>query len=164
MIHHPFDPIIDAHSKVLILGSFPSIASFEEGFYYGHPRNQFWKLMEALFSVNLDGIEQKTRFLHDHHIALWDLYGALTREQGNSSDANLSNTRPNPIDTLLGKHPSITTVFCNGNTSYKGFLKHFGTLHVKHFLLPSSSPAYAAKSFAAKLEAYRSIRSVLEAD
>ncbi len=164
MFAHPFDPIIDADSKVLILGSFPSIASFEEGFYYAHPRNHFWRLMERLFDEPLERIETKRAFLHHHGIALWDIFGSIERKEGNSSDANLVRTAPNPIDVLLGRHRGINDIFCNGASAYNGWKRHFGALHVRVHKLPSSSSAHAALSFERKLEAYRIIKDRLDAD
>ncbi|MEA1920491.1 MAG: DNA-deoxyinosine glycosylase [Campylobacterota bacterium] len=160
ILHHPFEPIIDKESKILILGSFPSIASFEHNFYYAHPRNQFWKIMAALFDVELLHVEAKKAFCHQYHIALWDAYGSLKREAGNSSDANLSETVVNPIDKLLEKYPNITAVFCNGGKSYDAVRKNFKTLNI--IKLPSSSPAYAALSFEKKLEAYETLKERLE--
>ena len=91
---HPFDAIADEHSKVLILGSFPSIKSFENRFYYAHPRNQFWPIMEALFGVSLPDNEAKKVFALKTGIALWDIYGSLRRSKNNSSDSNLSELAP----------------------------------------------------------------------
>ncbi|MBN2896336.1 MAG: DNA-deoxyinosine glycosylase [Campylobacterales bacterium] len=163
MIEHPFDPIIDEASKVLILGSFPSIASFETGFYYGHPRNHFWKLMEALFEERLESVEQKRDFLHRRRIALWDVFGIVRRKEGNSSDANLTHAAPNPIDVLLRRYEGIEEVFCNGTSAYNAWTRHFSALHVSSHKLPSSSAANAAMSFAQKLEHYRIIKERLEA-
>jgi TDG/mug DNA glycosylase family protein len=82
---HPFDPIIDGRSKVLILGSFPSLKSFENNFYYAHPRNQFWPIMAALFETVLEDNDARRTFALEHGIAMWDVYGALRRSRGNSS-------------------------------------------------------------------------------
>lgn len=160
--NHPFEPIIDEESRVLVLGSFPSLKSFEENFYYAHPRNQFWPIMEAIFGVILNDIDSKKAFLHAHHIALWDVYGELTREAGNSSDANLSDLVPNDFEALLKRYPNITTVFCTGRKSYDGFTKYFSHLGVETVCLPSTSPAYAALSFEKKREAYAIIKATLD--
>jgi double-stranded uracil-DNA glycosylase len=161
-LSHPFDPIIDADSKILILGSFPSIASFEQHFYYAHPRNAFWPIMEQLFDVTLSDVNQKKSFLHVKHIALWDTYGSLRREAGTSSDANLAEVMPNPIDTLLVKYPKIQNVFCNGTKAHKGLLSHFKNLHVSVEKLPSTSPAYAAMTFNNKLLQWQKVKESLE--
>lgn len=162
LLEHPFDPLIDAHSKILILGSFPSIKSFEHAFYYAHPRNQFWPIMESLFDVKLDSNESKKAFALREGIALYDTYASLTRAQGNSSDSNLSDLKPNDIPLLLKAHPNIKQVFCTGRKSYDGLKKHFPTLRVPVTLLPSTSPAYAAMRFEDKLEAYKVIKRLLQ--
>lgn len=161
---HPFEPIIDEDAEVLILGSFPSIKSFEKNFYYAHPRNQFWPIMEALFSVTLPDNDAKRAFVKEQHIAMWDVYGELVRKAGNSSDANLAKLQPNDLAALLRKYPKIKHVFCTGRKSYEGFVKHFSLLGIPATLLPSTSPAYAAMKFDEKLERYRVIKETLEGD
>ena len=161
---HPFDPIVDARSKVLILGSFPSLKSFELNFYYAHPRNQFWPIIETLFDVRLADNEARRTFALEKGIAMWDTYGALERTQGNSSDANLSNLKPNDIPSLLKQHPAIKAIFCTGKKSYDGIKKFFPDLDVAVSLLPSTSPAYAIMKFDDKLKAYQVIKETLETD
>ena len=163
-LFHPFNPIADARSRVLILGSFPSIASFEADFYYAHPRNQFWPVMEQLFAVSLPDRQARRRFALDAGIALWDTYASLVRTAGNSSDANLNALEPNDIPAFLSAHPGIRHVFCTGRKSFDGCRKHYPELTVPCTMLPSTSPAYAAMSFEKKLEAYREVKRVLEAD
>ena len=158
---HPFDPVIDGESRVLILGSFPSLKSFENNFYYAHPRNQFWPIMEALFETELENNDARRAFALEHGIAMWDVYGALRRSRGNSSDANLSDLVPNDIPALLKRHPKIRTIFCTGKKSYDGLKKSFPELDAEVRLLPSTSPAYAAMTFEAKLEAYRAVKDAL---
>ena len=161
-LEHPFDPIADERSRVLVLGSFPSIKSFEKAFYYAHPRNQFWPLMEALFGVMLPDSESRRRFALEKGIALWDTYASLIRADANSSDANLKDLRPNDIPAFLTEHPSIIHVFCTGRKAYEGCRKHFPALGVPCSLLPSTSPAYAAMPFEEKLLAYGQLKAVLE--
>ncbi len=161
-LEHSFDPIIDSESRVLILGSFPSIRSFEDAFYYAHPRNQFWPIMERLFDVLLKDNESKRTFALSRGIALYDTYGSLQRSEGNSSDSNLSDLRPNDIPSLLQQYPKITKLFCTGRKSYEGIKKYFPDLGVSVILLPSTSPAYAAMRFEDKLEAYSVIKALLE--
>lgn len=163
-LEHPFEPVADTRSKVLILGSFPSIRSFENHFYYAHPRNQFWPIMEKLFEVELPGNASRRDFALRNGIALWDTYASLIRKEGNSSDANLNALSVNAIDLFLEAHPSIVHLFFNGKKAYDGFLKHFSRLHVPVTVLPSTSPAYAAMPFKAKLARYREIKKVIHAD
>ena len=158
---HPFDPIVNHKSRVLILGSFPSIKSFENAFYYAHPRNQFWPIMAALFGTEFQSNAARRDFALEQGIALWDVYGALRRSQGNSSDANLSELEPNDIPAFLKRHSKIKTVFCTGRKAYDGLKRAFPGLDADVRLLPSTSPAYAAMSFEAKLEAYRVVKDAL---
>ena len=158
---HPFEPIIDSKSELLILGSFPSLKSFENDFYYAHPRNQFWPIMSELFGVVLETKEARRHFCLERGIALWDVYGALTRTSGNSSDANLADLVPNDIPGLLQKHSKIRTVFCTGKKAYDGLRRTFPQLNAEVRLLPSTSPAYAALSFEAKCDAYRAVKDAL---
>jgi len=159
---HPFDPIADGASKVLILGSFPSIASFDAGFYYAHPRNRFWDIMADLFETPLDDTAARRAFLHEQRIALWDVYASLRRSEGNSSDANLADLVPNDIPGFLQEHPKITTLFCTGKKAYDGLLKAFPELKARTVLLPSTSPAHAAMRYEAKRDAYRAVKDALE--
>lgn len=159
---HPFDPIADDRSRVLILGSFPSLKSIEEHFYYAHPRNQFWPIMEALFKEKLPDRDRRRQFALDKGIALWDTYASLIRCENNSSDANLKSPEPNDIVSFLASHPSVRHVFCTGKKAYEGCAKHFPDLPVPCTLLPSTSPAYASMSFGEKLAAYRQIVKVLD--
>lgn len=158
---HPFDPVVDSSSKVLILGSFPSLKSFENNFYYAHPRNQFWPILSELFGASLDDNETRRQFLLKHGIALWDVYGALKRRSGNSSDANLGDLVPNDIPALLQRFPNIRVIFCTGKKAYDGLRKAFPGLAIEVVALPSTSPAYAAMKIGAKLEAYRAVKDAL---
>jgi TDG/mug DNA glycosylase family protein len=161
--HHPFAPIADSRSRVLILGSFPSIKSFEQQFYYAHPRNQFWPIFESLYGVSLPDKETRTAFALEHGIALWDVYASLIRAENNSSDANLSQAEPNDIPAFLKEHPNIVHLFCTGKKAYDGCKKHFPDLDIPYTLLPSTSPAYAAMSFEKKRDVYRAVKEVLDA-
>ncbi|MCL4432339.1 MAG: DNA-deoxyinosine glycosylase [Epsilonproteobacteria bacterium] len=102
---HPFTPIIDSNTRILFLGSFPSIASFEHSFYYAHSRNAFWPIMEMIFNVTLLDNEAKKVFCLTHKIGLWDVIGSCERE--NSSDSNLKGIVPNDFEALLRDYPNI---------------------------------------------------------
>ncbi len=162
VIQHPFDAIVNNHSKILILGSFPSLKSFEQNFYYAHPRNQFWSIMEQLFNVKLKSNNERRDFALRHGIALWDTYGALRRESGNSSDANLKDLEPNDFHAFFKKYPNIRHIFFTGRKAEQGYKKYFSEIDLPTTLLPSTSPAYAAMKFEQKLEHYRVIRESLE--
>lgn len=150
---HPFEPIIFSNSEMLILGSFPSLKSFEYGFYYAHPKNQFWKLLSNIYDKKAESQAEKIELLKYTKIALWDV--AKTCERKNSADSNLKNIVPNDIKELLSSYPNIKLIFFTGRTAQKIFNTHFGHLGVSGVLLPSPSPAYAAVSFEAKLEIWR---------
>lgn len=139
---HPFDPIIDDRTCVLFLGSFPSIASFEQAFYYAHPRNAFWPIMETIFTVKLETNEAKKAFCLEKGIGLWDVIGSC--ERSNSSDTNLKNCVPNDFEKLLRDYPGIQALGFTGRKSYDLFQKYHKDLKVEKVLLPSTSPAHAA--------------------
>ena len=157
MEHHPFKPIIFPDSKILILGSFPSLKSFEEGFYYAHPRNQFWPLLAEVFGEDISSVEKKIALCKKHHLALWDSAKSLKRGNKNSSDQNLKEIEANDFKQLLSEYPSIETVLFTGKKSEAIFNKAYKELPVKKALLPSPSPAYAAMRFEEKLEVYKEL-------
>lgn len=139
---HPFPPIIDASTRILFLGSFPSIASFEHSFYYAHGRNAFWPIMEEIFGVKFSNNDDKKNFCLAHGIGLWDVIGSCTRS--NSSDTNLKNIVPNDFRALLETFPNIQVVAFTGKKAYDLFTKYFKDLPIEKVLLPSTSPAHAA--------------------
>jgi hypoxanthine-DNA glycosylase len=139
---HPFPPILNASTRILFLGSFPSIASFEQAFYYAHPRNAFWPIIEEIFDVHLETNEAKKAFCLEKGIGLWDVIASC--ERSNSSDTNLKNCIPNDFETLLKNYPNIKALAFTGKRSYDLFLKYYKLLSVEKVLLPSTSPAHAA--------------------
>lgn len=155
MEQHPFKPIIFPDSKILILGSFPSLKSFEEGFYYAHPRNQFWPILAKVFDEDISTLEKKIELCKKHRLALWDSAKSLKRESGNSSDTNLKEIKVNDFKQLLKDYPSIRYILFTGKKAETIFNKAYKDFPVKKALLPSPSPAYAAMSFEEKLERYR---------
>ena len=162
ILEHPFDAIVDENSKVLILGSFPSLKSFEQNFYYAHPRNQFWPIMEELFEVTLKSNEEKRAFALKHGIAMWDTYGSLSREAGNSSDRNLKDLKPNDFESFFKRYPNIKHIFFTGRKAEQGYKKYFSDINIPTTLLPSTSPAYAAMKREEKVRHYQVIKDVLE--
>ena len=136
IFYHTFDSVYDNHSRVLILGSFPSVKSREQGFYYGHPQNRFWKVLSAVFSSNVpQSIDEKKKLLLDNGVALWDVAQSCE-----------INVRPNDIYTLLYT-TGIDRVFANGKTAarlYERFI--LPQTNVPITALPSTSPANAAFS------------------
>ena len=140
---HPFDPIYDENSRILILGTFPSVKSREVQFYYGHPRNRFWSTLASLLQDEFpQTVEEKIRFLKTHRIALWDTCAAC--EIRGSADAAIRHTVPNDIRPIL-QSADIRAVFCGGKTAGKLYDKHiFPMTGIEAQVLPSTSPANAA--------------------
>jgi hypoxanthine-DNA glycosylase len=141
-ITHPLTPVYDENSKILILGSFPSVKTREYGFFYGHPQNRFWKIMEALFKEDLSGeIEERKKFLLKHKIALYD--SIYKCDIIGSSDASIKNVVPSNLEKIK-ETAKIEKVFCNGGTSFKYYEKyHAKKLKIEAEKLPSTSPANA---------------------
>lgn len=220
MLTHPFAPVYDENSEILILGTFPSVKSRENEFYYGHPQNRFWKVLAAVFantaggsantaggSANTAGgsanktadyvntpddftntsavcantpdclklhtatIEEKIQFLHEHHIALWDVIASC--EITGSADASITNATPNDIANLVTKAP-IRKICCNGTKAWELFQKYINlkkdTLletkadfkltaadnsQIEIVKLPSTSPANAAWTLEKLISAWK---------
>ena len=143
MIIHPISPVFDENSKVLILGSFPSVKSREACFFYGHPQNRFWKLVAMTFEDELpETIQEKREFLLHHNIALWDVIHSC--DITGSSDASIKNVVPNDLSVILAA-ADIKQIYVNGKTAYKYFEKYTKPLINRDAIcLPSTSPANAA--------------------
>lgn len=144
---HTFGPVYNKNSKILILGSFPSVKSRELNFYYGHPQNRFWKLMSKIYNEEIgDEIDIKKQFLSKNNIALWDSLKSC--EIKGSSDASITNVEINNIEELI-KKSNISKIIFNGKTAYNLFVKNadmnkYSNLEIR--ILPSTSPANAAYS------------------
>ncbi|WP_457596246.1 DNA-deoxyinosine glycosylase [Hydrogenimonas sp.] len=152
---HPFDPILPPNATTLILGSFPSLKSFENDFYYAHPRNQFWPLLSAVYAMPAQSREERVALLERAGLALWDVVAAC--ERTNSADTNLKKCRCNDIPALLQAHPTIGRVLFTGKKAMTLFRRCFPGLDIETGLLPSPSPAYAAMPFEEKLKRWRAI-------
>lgn len=140
---HPIPPVFDRDSKVLILGSFPSVKSREEGFFYGHPQNRFWKVTAAVFVEDVpQTIEEKRAFLLRNNVAVWDVIRSCDIE--GSSDASIRNVVPNDLSVILDA-AAIDTIYVNGQTARKYYERYLKpTVHRPAVCLPSTSPANAA--------------------
>lgn len=145
---HPFEPIYDKNSKILILGSFPSVKSREANFYYSQPLNRFWRVLAKIHKQKEPkSVGQKRKFLLDNKIAIWDVVKECEIE--GSSDASITNVELNDILTLLNK-TKIKKVYLNGRTAYSLFVKNLSeelSEDIKFELLPSTSSANAAFCF-----------------
>ena len=150
-VNHPFSPVYTGTSKILILGSMPSPASLSNGFYYMHPLNRFWPLMEKLFDFkfnfkNKEGqkaIEERKKFLLKYDIALWDVIKSC--EIKGASDSSIKNAVPNDFSEIIN-NSEIKKIFCTGSTAFKLYEKlcRFKT-GIKGICLPSTSPANQKK-------------------
>lgn len=159
-IIHPIPPLYDADSRILILGSFPSVKSREAAFFYGHPQNRFWRVLAAVLDCPMPGsVLEKAAMLHARHIALWDTIASCDIE--GSSDSSIQNVVPNDLTPILSA-AEIRAVFCNGAASYQLYRRYLepktGLAAAK---LPSTSPANAAFSLERLTEQWRVIRDYL---
>lgn len=145
MITHPIPPIYDENSRILVLGSFPSVKSREEMFFYGHRQNRFWRVTATVFECDVpQTIDEKRKFLLQNRIALWDVIASC--DITGSSDSSIKNVVPNDLLPIFGKG-DIKKIFVNGKTAlfyYDKYLKN--TLGREAICLPSTSPANAAYS------------------
>ena len=153
---HPIAPVFDKDSKVLILGSFPSVRSREEGFFYGHPQNRFWKLMALLFEADIPStVEEKKRLVLSHGIAMWDTIHSCTIT--GSSDSSIKDVVPNDLSVILN-NSRVKRIFCNGAASHRLYQKYIYPINnIPAQKLPSTSPANAAWSLDRLAEAWKVI-------
>lgn len=143
MTNHPFPPLYNEKSKILILGSFPSVKSREQMFFYGHPQNRFWKVIAGVFGCSVPkSIDEKKCFLLEHRIALWDVISSC--EIVGSADSTIKNVTPNDISQILNS-ANIKKIYVNGKTAEKYFNKYLKEKTRENAIcLPSTSPANAA--------------------
>lgn len=144
-IHHPFPPLYDENSKILILGSFPSVKSREQMFFYGHPQNRFWRVLATVLGCRIpETVPEKRTLLLSHGIALWDVIAAC--EIKGSSDSSITNVVVNDLSEILAI-ASIGQIFVNGRTAEKYYNKYTKPVIGRDAVcLPSTSPANAAWS------------------
>ena len=156
MLVHPFPPVYDAKSEILILGSFPSVKSRENMFYYGHPQNRFWRVLAAVYKSDVpQSIDEKVRFLLEHHIALWDVIAEC--DIAGSSDSSIKNVVPADLSVILD-HAPIRTIYANGAKAYDLYQKYTYPVTGRDIRkLPSTSPANAAFQMERLLGAWQEI-------
>ena len=144
-IDHPIPPLYGPDSKILILGSFPSVKSREAMFFYGHPQNRFWRILAALCGADMpQSIEEKKRLVLDHGFALWDVIASC--EIVGSSDSSITNAVPNDLRPILAGS-RVSRIFCNGATAFRLYKRYIQPVTgIEAQCLPSSSPANAAWS------------------
>lgn len=156
MIKQPFEPLIHSHSKILILGSFPSVKSREQAFYYMHPNNRFWALLSAIYQEDFLGadIQEKKEKLSKHHIGLYDVVESC--EITGSKDSSIVPVKIADIPGLI-KHTQIKRIFLNGRKAEALFKDNFPQLKSMAYYLPSTSPANAQFSFEKLIKYWRII-------
>ena len=153
LISHPFPPLYDENSRILILGSFPSVKSREQRFFYGHPQNRFWRVLADVLGAPVpESIPEKKDMLLTHGIALWDSIARCEIE--GSSDASIDQVVPNDLQPIFDA-ADIRQVFCNGKKSWEMYHKYSEARSNRPAVcLPSSSPANASWSFERLREAW----------
>lgn len=158
---HTFDPVFDKESKILILGSFPSVKSRENHFYYGHPQNRFWKVVAEVLEKEVpQTIEEKKTFLLEHHIAVWDVIESCTIV--GSSDSSIKDVVVNDFSRVL-EESKIQMIFVNGGKAYELYHKYAEQkTGIQARKLPSTSPANAAWNLEKLLKAWCVIKEALE--
>lgn len=151
-------PVIDARTRILVLGSFPGAASLKAGQYYAHPRNGFWPLMASLTGEDLVTMPYPARLdlLRKHRIGLWDVFGECERE--GSLDSAIRKPAANDFERLRQLCPRLDVVGFNGQASGK-FAPQFAAQGYRTVVLPSTSPAHAAMSFEDKLQRWQQLLS-----
>ena len=156
-IIHPFPPLYDSESEILILGSFPSVKSREQKFFYGHKQNRFWKVMAAVLETAVpETIEEKKKMLYRHHIALWD--SIYSCDIIGSSDSCIKNAVPTDLGQII-TGSKIRKIFCNGAASGICFKKYQEKeLQITADILPYTSPANAAYSLEKLISIWRKIK------
>lgn len=142
-IIHPFPPLFHSESKILILGSLPSVKSREQMFFYGHPQNRFWKMLSQIFEEPMpQSIEEKKELILRHDLALWDTIYSC--DIIGSSDSSIKNVIPTDLTDIL-KNSKIEKIICNGKTSGKYYMQYqMKSTLIEPVILPSTSPANAA--------------------
>lgn len=149
-VNHTIEPIYFKDSKVLILGSIPSVKSRENGFYYAHPKNRFWVTLEKVYNEKIgDSKTEKIEFLKKHHIALFDVIKSC--DINSSSDSSIKNPVPNDLLPII-ENSKIKAIFTTGNKAFSLYNKYcYPKTNIKAIMLPSTSPANCKRGIEEKL-------------
>ena len=144
-LKHTFDPVFNTESKILILGSFPSVKSRENNFFYGHPQNRFWKVMANVLNWKMPTtIEEKRKMLLENHVAVWDVIASCSIV--GSSDTSIKDVVVNDFSKIL-ENSKVERIYVNGGKAYELYHKYAEKVTgIKAVKLPSTSPANAAWS------------------
>ena len=156
-IIHPIPPLYFEDSRVFILGSFPSVKSREQEFFYGHPQNRFWRVLAGVFQYNVPtSVDEKTKLVKECKLALWDVIESC--EIIGSDDSSIKNVKANNIEKIL-KQSKVEKIFVNGKTAYKYYEKLIEPkINVKAVCLPSTSPANATYNLEKLIEKWSVIK------
>lgn len=158
-LQHTIPPLYDERSRILILGSFPSVKSRESGFFYGHPQNRYWRVLATLFEEDTPRtVKEKHAFLLRHRIAAWDVIADC--EITGSSDASIRDAVPNDLSPIF-ETADIRAVFVNGGTAARLYQKHMKG-YPPATVLPSTSPANAAWSLERLCQAWQIVKEKTE--
>lgn len=162
MIQHPIPPVYDRDSKILILGSFPSVKSREAKFFYGHPQNRYWKVLAAVFDEEIPmTVPDRKAFLLRNHIAAWDVIASC--DIVGSSDSTIKNVTVNDLRPIL-ETADIRRIFVNGKTAEKMYKQYSEPILERPCIcLPSTSPANAAWSLDRLVGAWKAVKLDLDA-
>ena len=149
-------PVLSPGTRLVVLGSFPGLASLQAGEYYAHPRNQFWPLLSALWGLDLRALPyaQRLAVVGERGLGVWDVYANCRR--AGSLDSAIRDARPNDLALLLRRAPGLRAVAHNGGESARS-MRVTRALGLEVHRLPSSSPANAGWSFERKLQAWRGV-------
>lgn len=159
-VYHELEPVYDENAEILILGTMPSPKSRELQFYYAHPQNRFWKVLEVVFAVKLRTQSEKRQFLLEKHIALWDVVSSCTIK--GASDSSIMNVVPNDIMALLEK-TKIHSIFTTGKKAESLYQKYlYPKTKLTSVCLPSTSPANCAVNFEDLVKNYKQIKKAIE--
>ena len=154
---HPIEPLFSEHSEVLILGSFPSVKSRKDAFFYAHPQNRFWKIVAGVFDSPVpQSIEEKKELILSNRLALWDVIASC--EIAGSSDSSITGAVPTDLHRILD-HAPIRKIFLNGKTAERVYKQYqLPIIGIEAVCLPSTSPANASWSFERLLQSWEQIR------
>ena len=149
-------PVVDEQTRLIVLGSFPGVASLQAQQYYGHPRNQFWPILSAIWNVDLKSAPYAERLaaVRAHGLGIWDVYASCERE--GSLDSAIENARLNDLASLRRRAPKLEAIAHNGGESARA-MRHTRALGLPVHRLPSTSPANASWPFERKLAAWRAV-------
>lgn len=158
---HTFEPIYNKDSKILILGSFPSVKSRENNFYYGHPQNRYWKVLARILDVKIpETVNEKRSMLLYNNIAIWDVIHSCSII--GSSDTSIKDVVVNDFSEILN-NSKVRNIYVNGGKAYELYHKYAEkTTGIKAIKLPSTSPANATWNLDRLCEAWSRIKDDLK--